>query len=132
MGIRSYCSVADNSFTGAWQRRDRYEAKDAWWELKNTATQWFRHPDFPEPVSDGTLPCSIPSPDTGHPCTKKIPRGWTPSEGHGGGHFWQSPKAAELQESGAHIDYQALLSGQPAKYHLPKDCTPDCPQWRDQ
>ncbi|RZU28277.1 hypothetical protein EV284_6443 [Streptomyces sp. BK022] len=122
---------AHQRFTDAWQRRDRYEAKDAWWELKNIAGQWSSHTDFPEPVSDGTMPCPIPSDDTGHPCTKKIPRGWTASEGHGGGHFWQSPKVAELEKAGVHYDAGQLLSGQPAKYHLPKDCTPDCWKWRD-
>jgi hypothetical protein len=84
-----------------------------------------------ETVSDGTMPCPVPSPDHGHPCTKMIPRGWTADEGHGGGHFWQSPRAAELEALGAHYDPAVALSGQPTPWHLPKDCTPDCWKWRD-
>jgi hypothetical protein len=38
-----------------------------------------------EPISDGTLPRPIPSPDSGHPCVKLIHPGWTPSEDHAGG-----------------------------------------------
>ncbi|MFF1360005.1 hypothetical protein [Streptomyces sp. NPDC058297] len=37
----------------------------------------------------------------------------------------------ELEKASAHVDYRALLSGQPASYHLPKDCTPNCWKWRD-
>ncbi|MGY4934830.1 hypothetical protein ACWD7T_27710 [Streptomyces sp. 900116325] len=119
------------SFDDAWQGGDPEKIENEWWGLKNLANEWRTHPDFPEPISDGSMPCPIPSPDTGHPCTKPVHPGWTPSEGHGGGHFWQSPKAAELEASGAHIDYRALLSGQPAEHHMPENCTPACWQWRD-
>ncbi|MFF8696225.1 hypothetical protein ACF08W_28840 [Streptomyces sp. NPDC015144] len=115
----------------ALHRGDQEQAADLLWGLRNQASPWKRHPDYPEPISDGTMPCPVPAPETGHPCTKRIPKGWTSAEGHGGGHFWQSPKAAELQESGVHIDYRALLSGQPAESHMPKDCTPACWQWWD-
>ncbi|MER6109329.1 hypothetical protein [Streptomyces hirsutus] len=118
-------------FADAWHSGDPDRIENGWWGLKNIAGKWRTHPDFPEPISDGTLPCPIPSPDTGHPCVKPVHPGWTPSEGHGGGHFWQSPKVTELEKAGVHRDYRALLSGQPAKYHLPENCTPDCPQWRD-
>ena len=99
--------------------------------LKNIADKWRTHPDFPEPISDGTLPCPIPSPDTGHPCVKPVHPGWTPSEGHGGGHFWRAPKVAELEPAGVHYDAGRLLPGQPTPYHLPKDCTPNCWKWSD-
>ncbi|MET8696912.1 hypothetical protein ABZV65_30730 [Streptomyces bauhiniae] len=119
------------SFTTAWSGGDPEKIEDAWWGLKNTARPWKAHPDYPEPISDGTMPCPVPEPESGHPCVKRIPRGWTPSEGHGGGHFWEAPKVTELHAAGAHIDNSALLAGQPAKWHLPKDCTPDCWKWRN-
>ncbi|MFJ1552753.1 hypothetical protein [Streptomyces mirabilis] len=62
---------------------------------------------------------------------KRIPAGWAAAEGHGGGHSWQSPKAAELERAAAHIDYRALLSGQPAEFHMSEDCTPNCWKWSD-
>ncbi|MER5737337.1 hypothetical protein ABT117_16885 [Streptomyces sp. NPDC002262] len=74
-----------------------YEIEQAWWGLKNIADGWRQHPDLPEPISDGTLPCPVTSPETGHPCTKMINPGWTPSEGHGGGHWFQDPKFTELR-----------------------------------
>lgn len=77
-------------------------------------------------VSDGTMPCPVPSPDSGHPCVKKIPAGWTDEEGHGGGHFWQDPAVAELEARGVHRDPAMLLSGQPTPWHEPEDCTPTC------
>jgi hypothetical protein len=77
-------------------------------------------------VSDGTMPCPVPSPDTAHPCTKTIPAGWTAEEGHAGGHWWQDPAITELQKRGVHFDYAVLLSGQPAPWHEPEDCTPAC------
>ncbi|MFE0645924.1 hypothetical protein ACFW2Y_30600 [Streptomyces sp. NPDC058877] len=58
-------------------------------------------------------PASTGAPETGHPCTKRIPQGWAAYEGHGGGHFWQSPKSDELEAHGAHYDPGMLLSGQP-------------------
>ena len=79
------------------------------------------------PVSDGTLPCPVLSPD-GLPCTKTIPEGWAPEEGHGGGHFWISTQGAAILDSG-HYDVVALISGQPAASHSPKECHPNCPQW---
>lgn len=83
------------------------------------------------PVSDGTMPCPVPAPETGHPCIKKIPPGWTADEGHGGGHFWQSPGAAAAQARGVHYDAGQLLSGQPTPYHEPADCTPQCLRWNE-
>lgn len=118
-------------FVDAWHSGDPEQVENGWWGLKNIADQWRTHPEFPEPISDGTMPCPIPSPDTGHPCIKPIHPGWTPSEGHGGGHFWRSPRAAELEARGAHYDPGTLLSGQPTPWHLPEDCTPDCWKWRD-
>lgn len=84
-----------------------------------------------EPISDGTMPCPVPAPETGHPCVKPIPKGWTAAEGHGGGHFWQSPRVAELEACGAHYDPGSLLSGQATPWHEPKDCTPACWKWSD-
>lgn len=81
-------------------------------------------------VSDGTMPCPVPSPDTGHPCVKSIPKGWTAEEGHGGGHWWEAPKITELHKAGAHYHAGRLLAGLPTPYHLPADCTPECWQWR--
>ncbi|MFF1600797.1 hypothetical protein ACFVYV_25365 [Streptomyces mirabilis] len=119
------------AFLDAWHRGDQDLARNEWWGLKNIADKWRAHPEFPEPISDGTMPCPVPAPETGHPCTKTIPQGWTPSEGHGGGHFWQHPKIAELEAAGAHFDYTSLLSGKPTPWHMPKDCTPKCWKWRD-
>jgi hypothetical protein len=115
----------------ALRRGDQEQAADCLWGLRNRASRWKAHPDYPEPISDGTMPCPVPAPETGHPCTKAIPKGWAAVEGHGGGHFWESPGAAELRALGAHMDYGMLLSGQPTPWHLPKDCTPDCWKWRD-
>lgn len=78
-------------------------------------------------VSDGTLPCPVPSPG-GLPCVKRIPKGWTADEGHGGGHFWTSPEIAQALERG-HYDAKAALAGQPFTIHQPEDCTPACLQW---
>ncbi|MEU5748208.1 hypothetical protein ABZ804_22050 [Streptomyces sp. NPDC047726] len=119
------------SFLDAWHRGDQDAAENEWWGLKNIANEWRAHPEFPEPISDGTMPCPVLAPETGHPCVKPIHSGWTPSEGHGGGHFWKAPKVTELEEAGAHMDYRALLSGQPASHHMPEDCTPACWKWRD-
>lgn len=127
----SKAKAEHESFLDAWQSGDRELSENEWWGLKNIANEWRTHPEFPEPISDGTLPCPVPAPETGHPCVKPIHPGWTPSEGHGGGHFWQAPKMTELEDAGAHIDYRALLSGQPAAYHLPENCTPDCWRWHD-
>jgi len=92
-------------------------------------------PDLPEegsvttePISDGTMPCPVPSPDTGHPCVKTIPRGWTAEEGHGGGHFWQAPAITRALDAGAHYDAGRLLAGEAVPWHLPEDCTPACAQ----
>ncbi|MFF9212873.1 MULTISPECIES: hypothetical protein [unclassified Streptomyces] len=83
-----------------------------------------------KPISDGTMPCPVPAPETGHPCVKRIPKGWAAAEGHGGGHFWHAPRVAELEARGAHYDPSTLLSGQPTSWHLPEDCAPGCWKWR--
>ncbi|MFB7403352.1 hypothetical protein ACFCZR_24565 [Streptomyces rubiginosohelvolus] len=119
------------SFLNAIGREDQEAAENEWWGLKNIANEWRTHPEFPEPISDGTMPCPVPNPDTGHPCTKPIHPGWTPSEGHGGGHFWKSPKLIELEEAGVHYDAGSLLAGKPTPYHLPENCAPGCWKWRD-
>ncbi len=80
-----------------------------------------------EPISDGTMPCPVPSP-SGLPCTKHIPAGWAASEGHGGGHFWASPQFQAIFDGG-HYDATAALSGQPFDGHLLEDCAPGCPKW---
>lgn len=79
-------------------------------------------------VSDGTMPCPIAGPETGHPCVKRIPKGWTADEGHGGGHCWMSADVAAIIDGG-HYDSVALISGLPAATHAPEDCTPDCPRY---
>lgn len=79
-------------------------------------------------VSDGTMPCPVPSPQ-GLPCVKRIPEGWTADEGHGGGHFWISPEIEQALERG-HYDARAALAGQPFRIHQPEDCTPSCPHWQ--
>ncbi|MCD9904596.1 hypothetical protein LUR56_39980 [Streptomyces sp. MT29] len=119
------------SFFAAHCREDQEAAENEWWGLKNIANEWRTHPEFPEPISDGTMPCPVPNPDTGHPCTKPIHPGWTPSEGHGGGHFWKAPRVTELEEAGAHFDAGSLLAGKPTPYHLPENCAPGCWKWRD-
>ncbi|GAA2901680.1 MULTISPECIES: hypothetical protein [Streptomyces] len=85
--------------------------------------------EYPELISDGTMPCPVPAPETGHPCVKRIPSGCAAAEGHGGGHFWQAPEVADLKARGAHYDLGTLLSGQPTPWHMPEDCTPDCWKW---
>lgn len=82
---------------------------------------------MPERISDGTLPCPVPSPG-GLPCVKRIPRGWTAGEGHGGGHFWMSAETEHALERG-HYDATATLAGQPFTIHQPEDCTPVCPHY---
>lgn len=120
-----------DNFFDAQRREDQEAAENEWWGLKNIANEWRTHPGFPEPISDGTMPCPVPSPDTGYPCTKPIHPGWTPSEGHGGGHFWKAPKVVELEEAGVHFDAGSLLAGKPTPYHLPENCAPGCWKWRD-
>ncbi|MFG2774987.1 hypothetical protein [Streptomyces sp. NPDC048350] len=123
--MREYRALRD-----ALSRGDNAVAEDHLWGLRNRASKWKTNPEYPVPISDGTMPCPVPAPETGYPCTKRIPKGWIAAEGHGGGHFWQSPEAVELQACGAHYDAGVLLSGQPTPWHLPEDCTPDCWQWR--
>jgi hypothetical protein len=79
-------------------------------------------------VSDGTMPCPVPSPGDGAPCSKRIPKGWTADEGHGGGHWWIWPKDQARMDSG-HFDARAALSMQPFSVHQPADCHPGCDQW---
>ncbi|SEE84963.1 hypothetical protein SAMN05216483_6781 [Streptomyces sp. 2131.1] len=130
---QKYCAAKKehDDLVDALHRGDQEQAADLLWGLRNQASPWKAHADYPEPISDGTMPCPVSAPETGHPCVKRIPNGWAAAEGHGGGHFWQAPKATELQNAGAHVDYRTLLSGQPAAYHLPEDCTPDCWKWGD-
>jgi hypothetical protein len=59
---------------------------------------------------------------------KRIPEGWTADEGHGGGHFWISPRTSQALDRG-HYDATAALAGQPFTIHQPGDCTPGCPQY---
>ncbi|MEU4703307.1 hypothetical protein [Nonomuraea dietziae] len=80
-------------------------------------------------VSDGTMSCPVPSP-AGLPCSKRIPAGWVASEGHGGGHFWVSPEVEAIFDGG-HFDASAALAGLPFEGHLPQDCRPGCPKWRE-
>jgi hypothetical protein len=94
-----------------------------------TDLQDSHEPDYAPriPVSDGTMPCPVPSPG-GLPCSKRIPAGWTASEGHGGGHFWVSPETAQALDTG-HYDALAALAGKPFTVHQPADCTPECPRY---
>ena len=80
-------------------------------------------------TSDGTMACPVPSP-SGLPCVKRIPQGWTADEGHGGGHWWESPETSRALERG-HYDATAAISGQPFTIHQPEECPgpPEC-NWR--
>lgn len=115
----------------ALHRDDQEQAADLLWGLRNQASPWKAHPDYPEPISDGTMPCPVPAPETGHPCVKRIPNGWAAAEGHSGGHFWKAPRLIELEEAGVHFDAGSLLAGKPTPYHLPENCAPGCWKWRD-
>lgn len=78
--------------------------------------------------SDGTWLCPASGPTVEHYCVKRIPEGWTTSEGHPGGHFWLTNASEKIVRVG-HYDVHAALSGQPFDGHLPADC-PDsraCP-----
>ena len=77
-------------------------------------------------LSDGTMRCPAPS-DTGLPCQKRIPQGWTADEGHSGGHWWESDAHREFMDT-AHYDAELLLSGLPFEAHSPADCpgAPKC------
>jgi hypothetical protein len=78
------------------------------------------------PVSDGTMRC--PEAHEGMPCQKRIPNGWTASEGHAGGHWFQHDDSYSRIGTD-HYDRGLLLSGQPTPRHRPEDC-PDpvgCP-----
>lgn len=79
------------------------------------------------PVSDGTMPCPVPSPG-GLPCTKRIPKGMTADEGHGGGHWWISPELDEVMSTG-HFDATHALAAFEIKQHQPEDCIPSCPRY---
>lgn len=84
------------------------------------------------PVSDGTMPCPVPHPDgKDMPCCKKIPKGWTADEGHGGGHMWMSAATEALLDVG-HFDARAALSGLPFGAHDPADCDHNCPRYWDE
>ncbi|WP_399553969.1 hypothetical protein [Streptomyces anulatus] len=115
----------------ALHRGDQEQAAELLWGLRNQASAWIAHPDYPESISDGTMPCPVPAPETGHPCVKRIPNGWAAAEGHAGGHFWKAPRLTELEEAGAHFDAGSLLAGKPTPYHLPENCIPGCWKWRD-
>lgn len=78
------------------------------------------------PASDDAMPCPVLHPDgLDAPCSKTVPKGWTASEGHGGGHCWMSAETAAILDGG-HYDARALLAGEPADTHDPADCGPDC------
>lgn len=78
-----------------------------------------------EPISDGSMACPVPGPND-LPCIKKIPVGWTASEGHSGGHMWMSAETEAIFDGG-HYDASAALAGAPFEGHLPQDCKPGCP-----
>ena len=81
-----------------------------------------------ETVSDGKMRCPVTR--DGLPCQKHIPKGWTVSEGHGGGHWFQTDESfASMFMAGAHYDATAALSGQPFTPHTPADC-PDLQECR--
>lgn len=82
------------------------------------------------PVSDGTMRCPVPS-ESGLPCVKRIPKGWTADMGHGGGHYWIHPDTQQAMERG-HYDATAVLAGQPFTIHQPEDCPgpPECRHWQ--
>jgi hypothetical protein len=77
------------------------------------------------PTTENPLPCPVPAPDTGLPCVKKIPPGWTADEGHAGGHMWMSDRTSRILDGG-HYDATAALSGLPFDGHLPEECDGDC------
>ena len=81
--------------------------------------------------SDGMVPCPVPAPHTGDPCTKRIPSGWTVDQGHGGGHFWMPAAIRERLDRGDHYDSTAAISGQPFTFHTAEDCAPGCWQFPD-
>jgi hypothetical protein len=78
-------------------------------------------------ISDGTMPCPVPS-DSGLPCVKRIPEGWTADMGHGGGHWWMSPETSRALDRG-HYDARAALAGESFTIHQPEQCFPGCPQY---
>ncbi len=83
-----------------------------------------------ELISDGTMPCPVPNPRNGDPCTKTIPAGWAAGEGHGGGHFWADAATVAMLDGG-HYDAVAAISGQPFASHEPEDCSPSCARWSE-
>lgn len=75
------------------------------------------------------LPCPVLS-EAGAWCCKGIQPGWTPSEGHGGGHAWTRYRTQQMMRGG-HYDATAAISGLPFSGHLPQECPgPDgCAFW---
>ncbi|WP_431881703.1 HD domain-containing protein [Micromonospora chalcea] len=79
--------------------------------------------------TDDPLPCPVLSP-SGTWCVKSIPDGWTPSEGHGGGHYWTTYRNQRIVRGG-HFDGTRALTEMVIDGHAPDDCPgPDgCAHW---
>lgn len=75
------------------------------------------------------LPCPVLS-ETGLWCAKPIHPGWTPAEGHGGGHYWTTHWHSEIVRRG-HYNATGVIAGEAVDAHLPEDCPgPDgCKGW---
>jgi hypothetical protein len=116
-----------DALVGALHRGDQDQAADLLWGLRNQAASWKTHPDYPEPISDGTMPCPVRAGD-------RIPlREADPQRLRRGRGARQRPLVAVPARGRAGGPRRALrpLSGQPTPWHLPEHCTPECWKWSD-
>lgn len=74
-------------------------------------------------MTDDVSQCPAVS-EHGVPCRKPL---YAAKDGtyweHAGGHIFMSDEVADILHSSVHLDATALLSGQPAKFHTPEQCT---------
>ncbi|MEU1761170.1 HD domain-containing protein [Micromonospora sp. NPDC005652] len=75
------------------------------------------------------LPCPVLS-QAGGWCAKPTYVGWTPSEGHGGGHFWTTYRKRQIVRGG-HFDGPRAIADGVVDGHTPESCPgPDgCAFW---
>lgn len=73
--------------------------------------------------------CGAPGSTEGNSCIKRLVVDVDGEGYHGGGHMFATPAVRKVLDGG-HYDATALISGQPASWHEPDECHPECPKWK--